>query len=80
MGLDRRSGRSQAWDKHASCHTRALALSAGRLLFPNVNAGAIWEDAPVVVDRQSVTSRRPSDLPDFMAAVVAWLEAAGRPD
>jgi len=45
-----------------------------------VNAGAIWEDAPVVVDRQSVTSRRPSDLPDFMAAVVAWLEAAGRSD
>jgi hypothetical protein len=29
----------------------------------------------VVVDRQSVTSRRPSDLPAFMAAVVAWLEA-----
>jgi protease I len=42
-----------------------------------VNAGAIWEDAAVVVDRQSVSSRRPSDLPEFMAAVVAWLEAQG---
>jgi protease I len=42
-----------------------------------VNAGAIWEDAAVVVDRQSVSSRRPADLPEFMAAVVAWLEAHG---
>lgn len=42
-----------------------------------VNAGAIWEDAAVVVDRQSVSSRRPADLPEFMAAVVAWLEARG---
>jgi protease I len=42
-----------------------------------VNAGAIWEDAAVVVDRQSVSSRRPTDLPEFMAAVVAWLEAHG---
>ena len=39
-----------------------------------VNAGAIWEDAAVVVDRQSISSRKPADLPEFMAAVVAWLE------
>ncbi|MCC6579339.1 MAG: type 1 glutamine amidotransferase [Phycisphaeraceae bacterium] len=30
-----------------------------------VNAGAIWIDAPVVVDGHHVTSRRPDDLPDF---------------
>lgn len=29
------------------------------------NAGAIWEDAPVVVDRHFVSSRKPDDLPDF---------------
>ncbi|MFM7109320.1 MAG: type 1 glutamine amidotransferase domain-containing protein [Planctomycetaceae bacterium] len=38
-----------------------------------VNAGAIWEDTPVVVDRHYVSSRRPADLPDFMAAIVDHL-------
>ncbi len=35
-----------------------------------INAGAIWEDAEVVVDRQFVSSRRPSDLPAFCAAML----------
>lgn len=35
-----------------------------------VNAGAIWEDASVVVDRHFVSSRRPGDLPDFMRALI----------
>lgn len=30
-----------------------------------VNAGAIWEDAAVVVDRHFVSSRKPDDLPQF---------------
>ncbi|MFI5370374.1 MAG: DJ-1/PfpI family protein [Candidatus Eisenbacteria bacterium] len=30
-------------------------------------AGAIFEDAPVVVDGHLVTSRWPMDLPDFSA-------------
>mgnify|MGYP002624408103 CR=1 FL=1 len=30
-----------------------------------INAGAKWEDAPVVVDRHFVSSRKPDDLPDF---------------
>ena len=34
-----------------------------------VNAGAVWEDAAVVVDRHHVTSRRPDDLPDFMQGI-----------
>ena len=38
-----------------------------------VNAGAIWEDAPVVVDRHFVSSRKPADLPAFMAAIVDQL-------
>jgi protease I len=38
-----------------------------------VNAGAEWADAPVVVDRHFVTSRRPPDLPAFGAAIVAFL-------
>lgn len=41
-----------------------------------VNAGAVWEDAPVVVDRHFVSSRRPDDLPDFCRACLAYL--AGR--
>lgn len=34
-----------------------------------VNAGAIWSDEAVVVDQHFVCSRKPSDLPVFMAAV-----------
>lgn len=34
-----------------------------------VNAGAIWEDAPVVVDRQFVSSRKPDDLPHFCQGI-----------
>ncbi len=35
-----------------------------------VNAGAIWEDAAVVVDRHFVSSRKPDDLPEFCRAIV----------
>ena len=38
------------------------------------NAGAIWEDAPVVVDRHHVSSRRPDDLPQFCQALLQVLE------
>jgi len=38
-----------------------------------INAGAEWVDAAVVVDRNYITSRRPSDLPAFGAALVEWL-------
>lgn len=38
-----------------------------------VNAGATWIDAPVVVDRHHVTSRRPDDLPDFCRAMIDLL-------
>ena len=34
-----------------------------------VNAGAIWEDASVVVDHHHVSSRKPDDLPDFMLGI-----------
>lgn len=35
-----------------------------------INAGAIWEDAPVVVDRKFVCSRKPDDLPEFCRAII----------
>jgi protease I len=38
-----------------------------------VNAGAHWEDAEVVVDRNLVTSRKPEDLPAFMKACLEVL-------
>jgi protease I len=37
------------------------------------NAGAIWEDKPVVVDRWHVTSRKPDDLPDFAIGMLQVL-------
>lgn len=38
-----------------------------------VNAGAIWHDAPVVVDRHFVSSRKPDDLPEFCRAIIEVL-------
>ena len=38
-----------------------------------VNAGAIWEDSPVVVDRNFISSRKPDDLPDFCRAIIGWI-------
>ncbi len=38
-----------------------------------VNAGAIWEDAAVVVDRHFVSSRRPDDLPEFCRAIIEFM-------
>jgi len=38
-----------------------------------VNAGATWEDAPVVIDRHFVCSRKPDDLPDFCRGILKTL-------
>jgi protease I len=38
-----------------------------------MNAGAIFEDSPVVIDDNLITSRMPDDLPDFMKAVLDFL-------
>ena len=38
-----------------------------------VNAGAIWEDAAVVIDNHHVTSRKPDDLPDFCRGILQVL-------
>ena len=38
-----------------------------------VNAGAIWEDAAVVIDRHFVSSRKPDDLPDFCRGIFSLL-------
>jgi len=65
----------------AICHGGWMAISAGvyhgvrvtgspGIKDDLVNAGAIWEDAPVVVDRHHVTSRKPDDLPHFCRAMI----------
>jgi protease I len=41
-----------------------------------VNAGAQWADAPVVVDRHFVSSRKPDDLPDFCRAIIRLLSGS----
>jgi protease I len=69
----------------AICHGGWIAISAGvyrgvrvtgslGIKDDLVNAGARWEDAAVVVDRNYVSSRKPDDLPAFCRAVLAVLE------
>ncbi|HKQ48438.1 MAG TPA: type 1 glutamine amidotransferase domain-containing protein [Phycisphaerae bacterium] len=71
----------------AICHGPWMSISAGvckgvrMTSTPGIkddltNAGAIWSDEPVVVDRHHITSRRPADLPVFMERVVAFLADA----
>ncbi len=38
-----------------------------------VNAGGIWEDAAVVVDRNFICSRKPEDLPYFCREITRFL-------
>ena len=58
-------------DRHATCYksvTRELK-----------EAGGIYEDKEVVVDRNLVTSRQPSDLPAFMKETIKMLKKASSP-
>lgn len=41
-----------------------------------VHAGAIWQDAAVVVDDNLITSRTPQDLPEFCKSILAYLQQA----
>jgi protease I len=43
-----------------------------------INAGAIWEDAAVVVDRHFISSRKPDDLPDFCRAILQFFTGQPR--
>lgn len=63
------------------CHAGWIPISAGIMRgfrctsTPGIkddliNAGAIWEDAEVVVDRNQVSSRKPDDLPAFCKAII----------
>ena len=38
-----------------------------------INAGGKYEDAAVVVDRNSISSRRPDDLPEFCRALIRMI-------
>ena len=71
----------------AICHGGWLAISAG--VYRGVqttgslgikddleNAGAIWVDAPVVVDRNFVSSRKPDDLPVFVEAMIETIRSS----
>ena len=62
------------------CHGGWMAVSAGicrgfrMTSTPGIkddleNAGAIWVNEPVVIDRNMVSSRKPDDLPDFMKGI-----------
>jgi protease I len=48
--------------------------SVGAIRDDLVNAGMTWEDAPVVVDRNLISSRTPADLGHFMKAYLKALK------
>lgn len=65
----------------AVCHAPWLLIDTGiakgrRLTSYNtmkqdmINAGALWEDSEVVTDKGVVTSRKPDDLPAFVAKII----------
>jgi protease I len=69
----------------AICHGPQILISAGLLkarkatCYKSVakemkEAGAIYEDKEVIVDRNLVTSRQPSDLPAFMRETMKLLK------
>ncbi|MDR0598624.1 MAG: type 1 glutamine amidotransferase [Treponema sp.] len=66
------------------CHGGWMAASAGvckgfrMTSTPGIkddleNAGALWVNEPVVIDRNMVSSRKPDDLPDFMKGIFQFL-------
>ena len=66
------------------CHGGWIPISAGILKGRRTtgslgikddleNAGAIWEDEPVVVDDNLISSRTPRDLPAFAKAMLDYL-------
>ncbi len=48
--------------------------SVGAIKDDLVNAGMLWEDSPVVVDGNLISSRTPADLPDFCRALIRALQ------
>jgi protease I len=74
----------------AICHGPWVLIDAGlaygRKLtsYPSIqtdirNAGGIWVDKEVVVDRGIITSRNPDDVPAFSEAIMGALEASLAP-
>jgi protease I len=70
----------------AICHGPQLLISAGVLrgrtvtCWPSIaidvtNAGGLYVDRPVVRDGNLITSRKPADVPQFTAALIAALDA-----
>jgi protease I len=47
--------------------------SVGAIKDDLVNAGLLWEDSPVVVDGNLISSRTPADLPQFCRALIRAL-------
>ena len=71
----------------AICHAGWMLVSAGILKGRKAtsffaikddmkNAGALWEDKAVVVDKNLITSRTPDDLPVFMKTFLAALKTS----
>lgn len=69
----------------AICHAPWLLVETGDVRgrtvtsYPSIrtdvrNAGGDWRDEPVVVDKGLITSRKPDDLPAFIAKIIEEIE------
>jgi len=75
-GMDE-AGKPIAFICHAGWVPASAGILGGRRVtsYPTIaddvmNAGAQWQDVEVVVDGNLISSRRPEDLPAFMAALI----------
>lgn len=74
----------------AICHGPILLIETGKLKGRKItsyhsiktdiiNAGAIWQNKPVVIDKNLITSREPKDLPVFNKAIINQLSNHAKP-
>ena len=70
--LPRRLGAHSGQDSQGKAGTSVRAIKDDM-----ENAGVIWEDSPVVVDGNLISSRTPADLPALTTALIAASEKSG---
>ncbi len=68
------------WELISAGVARGRKMTGYRTIEDDVrNAGALWEDEEVVIDGNLISSRQPSDLPEFIVEMLRVFETSARP-